>query len=78
MTKIQQVEVVLHVDENLSEEERNSLVSNLEGHYGVEKARFTKDHGHLMLIGYDSNKIQSTDILSYIKDEHLHAELVGI
>jgi len=78
MDNIHQVEVVIHVDETLSEEQRTSMVSNLQKRDGVENARFTTDRDHLMLIDYDSNKLRSGDILGYIKDEDVHAELIGI
>ena len=78
MTDTHQVEVVVHVDEALSEEQRSGLVSNLQGHDGVEKARFTTGRDHLMVIDYDSNKLHSDDVLGYVKQENVNAELVGI
>jgi cell division protein FtsX len=78
MDNIHQVEIVIHVDESLSEEQQASMVSNLEGHDGVEKARFTPGRGHLMLIDYDSNKLHTIDVLGYVKRENVNAELVGI
>ncbi len=78
MSDIHQVEVVVHVDEALSEEQRASVISNLEGRDGVEKARFTTGRDHLMVIDYDANKLQSNDILGYVKQENVNAELVGV
>lgn len=78
MNDIHQVEVVVHVDEALSEEQRSGLVSHLQGCDGVEKARFTTGRDHLMVIDYDSNKLHSDDVLDYVKQENVNAELVGI
>lgn len=78
MNDIHQVEVVVHVDEALSEEQRSGLISNLQGHDGVEKARFTTGRDHLMVIDYDSNKLRTSDVLNYIKGENVGAELIGI
>jgi len=78
MNDIHQVEVVVHVDETLSEEQRSSLLSNLLERDGVENARFTSGRDHLMLIDYDSNKLQSDEVLSYVKQENVNAELIGI
>lgn len=78
MDNIHQVEIVIHVDDLLDEEQRNTLVSSIEGREGVEKAIFTKGREHLMLIDYDSNKIQSMDVLGFVREEHINAELVGI
>jgi hypothetical protein len=78
MTDMHQVEIVIHVDEALTEGQRTALVSNLRGHDGVEDARFTTGRDHLIVIDYDSNKLHSLDILSYVKQEDFNAELIGI
>jgi cell division protein FtsX len=78
MDDIHQVEIVIHVDETLSEEKRANLVNHILGRDGVEKARFTTGREHLMVVDYDSNKLHSTDVLDYVKQEHVHAELIGI
>jgi hypothetical protein len=78
MADIHQVEVVIHVDEALTEGQRTALVSNLIGQDGVEDARFTIGRDHLMVIDYDSNKLHSLDILGYVKHEYVNAELIGI
>ena len=78
MDNIHQVEVVIHVDETLNEEQQASLVSNLQERDGVEKARFTTGRDHLMVIDCDSNKLQTTDVLGYIKQNNVNAELIGI
>ncbi|MGD2056820.1 MAG: hypothetical protein PVJ15_08430 [Gammaproteobacteria bacterium] len=78
MDTIHQVEVVIHVDETLSEGHRASLVTNLQGRDGVEKARFSPGRDHLMLIDYDSNKLHTSDVLAYVMQENIHAELIGI
>ena len=78
MDNIHQVEVVIHVDEVLSEEQRAALVANLQGHDGVEHARFTTGRDHIMLIDYDSNKLHTTEVLGYVRQENVNAELIGI
>lgn len=78
MVNIHQVEVVIHVDEVLTEEQRTALVSNLSEHEGIEYAKFTAGRDHLMLIDYDANKLHSIDILEYVRKENLNAELIGI
>lgn len=78
MDNIHHVEVVIHVDEALSEEQRAALIANLQGCEGVEGARFTTDRDHLMVIDYDSNRLHAQDVLGYVKQEHVNAELIGI
>ena len=45
---------------------------------GVEKARFSTGRNYLMVIDYDSNKLHSDEVLGYVKQENVNAELVGI
>ena len=78
MNDIHQVEVVVHIDESLNDEQRSGLVSNLQERGGVEKARFTTGRDHLMVIDYDSNKLHSDNVLDYVQQENVNAELVGI
>ena len=77
MGNIHQVEVVVHVDDALSDGQRTDLVSHLKGCDGVEDARFTPGRNHLMLIDYDRDQLQSKDVLGYVRETHAMAELVG-
>jgi len=78
MNAIHQVEVVIHVDESLSEERRSGMLSSLLGRDGVEGARFTPGRDHLMVIDYDTNKLCTIDVLGLVRAEHVGAELIGI
>jgi hypothetical protein len=78
MGDIHQVEIVIHVDEPLTDGQRTALLGNLRKREGVEQARFTTGRDHLMVIDYDSNKVHSLDVLNYVTQEHVHAELIGI
>lgn len=78
MDRIHQVEVVIHVDEALNEEQRASLVESLRRHDGVENASFTQGRKHLMLIDYDPDKLHSIDVLGLVRRENFRAELIGI
>ena len=77
MGNIHQVEVVVHVDDALSDGQRSDLVDHLKGCDGVEDARFTPGRNHLMLIDYDRDQLLSKDVLGYIREAHTTAELVG-
>ena len=78
MNTIHQVEVVVHVDESLSDDRRASMVKSLIERDGVESARFTPGRDHLMVIDYDSNKLHTSDVLGFVKNENVGAELIGI
>jgi hypothetical protein len=78
MDQIHQVEVVIHVDEDLNPAQRASLIENLQRHDGVVQAKFTEGRRHLILIDYDASKLQTIDVLDYVRQENLNAELIGI
>lgn len=75
---IHEVEVVIHVDETLGADERGNLVGRLQEHAGIEHAKFTSGRDHLMVISYDASRLHASDVLNFVKQEHLNAELVGI
>lgn len=72
-----QVEVVVHVDDALNEGQRMEMVKYLRDCAGVEDARFSPGHDHLLLIDYDRDRVQSKDVLDYVQQTHKGAELVG-
>jgi hypothetical protein len=71
------VEIVVHVDENLGENRRNDLVEALNGTEGIYVAEFCPLRYHLMLVQYDRNNIDSQGVLSRVKTQNVHAELIG-
>jgi len=77
MGNVHQVEVVVHVDNALSDDQRSDLLSRLRDRAGVEDARFTSGRDHLMLIDYDRGRVRAQDVLGYVREAHTGAELVG-
>jgi len=77
MGNIHQVEVVVHVDHALNNDQRSDLVNHLRGCDGVEDARFTEGRDHLMLVDYDRDRLQAQDVLGYVWETRTGAELVG-
>jgi len=78
MNTIHEVEIVIHVDEALDEQERGRLVDMLQGYAGVGQAKFTSGRDHLMVVSYDSSRLHASDVLQYVRQEHVNAELIGI
>jgi hypothetical protein len=77
MSNLHQVEIVVHVDDALSEVQRTEMIRHLREYEGVEDARFTPGREHLLLIDYDRGRLQSKDVLDYVRQTHQGAELVG-
>lgn len=77
-TELQQnVEIVVHVDENLSESQRNDLVNHLVSSDGIASAEFCPLRYHLMLVQYDRHQYNSQDVLKQVNSRNIHAELIG-
>lgn len=77
MGALHKVEVVVHVDEAFDQEQRDSLVRDLQKREGVEMAQFTQGRDHLLVVDYDRDRLQAQDVLALIRHEHIGAELVG-
>jgi hypothetical protein len=77
MGTLHQVEIIIHVDDALAEEQRTGLISNLHKRAGVEKAQFTPGREHLLLVDYDPDKLDSQEVLIFVREEQVGAELVG-
>ena len=77
MGALHQVEIVVHVDDVLAQEQRDSLVRDLQKREGVEKAEFTPGREHLLVVDYDRDRLQALDVLKFVQQEHIGAELVG-
>jgi len=69
--------VVVHIDESLSEEQILDMERNLASESGVESACVPSHARHLMIIDYDPRQTSSFVLLQNIHNRGLHAELVG-
>ena len=71
------VEIVVHIKEDLGEEQRNLVVSALEKTVGITGAEFCLLRNHLMLVNYDKNIFSSQDTLKSFNSLNLQAKLIG-
>lgn len=72
------VDVTIHIDETVEESRRPELVNKVRGQDGVVSVGYHDEKPHLMIIEYNPEKISSKKLLQTIKDEGLHAELIGL
>ena len=68
--------VVVHVDELLDEQRRQNIESIVEQVGGVTSAHFNTTRHHLMVVDYDTGRTNSGEILTRVKRQHLHAQLI--
>ncbi len=71
------VEVIVHVNEGLDKDRRNDISRSLKERGGVYSADFCPSRYHLMLVDYDRNQLSSGDILQHIRNQNIHAQLIG-
>ena len=72
------VDIMLHIDEELSHGNLEEFRDVLLHENGVYSASFHDDKPHLMIIVYDPDTIPSTAFVNLAKDHNIHAELVGL
>lgn len=72
------LDVVLHIDESTTHDEREDLRDLLLNKKGVMTADCSDDRPHLMIVGYDPENIQNHDLLATVQNRGYHAELVAM
>ena len=71
------VEIVVHVSENLEDQQRKNLVAALEQEDGIVSAEFCPLRYHLMLVRYERNRYSSQDVLRAVGTQKIQARLIG-
>jgi len=71
------VEIVVHISENLEEQQRRNLITELNTNTGIVAAEFCPLRYHLMLVRYDRHQHSSQDVLSAVSGQKLQARLIG-
>jgi hypothetical protein len=71
------VEIVVHIDEELGQTQRGDLVDYLTSTDGISAAEFCPLRFHLMLVQYDRDRITSQDVLGRANSRQITAKLIG-
>ncbi len=74
----QNVNLVVHIDESLSDDQIHDLERDLAFTPGVTSACIHEKRRHLMVVDYDPEASHSMEILSTLQQRGYHAELIGI
>ena len=77
MSNNKHVGIVVHINEELQQEQIASLETSLGKDAGVKEARINRNRSHLMLVDYMPGVITAREVLSYIKNKGYNAVLVG-
>lgn len=76
--KTKMVDVTVHIDENTSRGDRESLRDKVLAHDGVFAAAYHDEKPHFIIVEYNPDVVSSKDILKIVKNTGVHAELIGM
>ncbi|HHZ88143.1 MAG TPA: ATP-binding protein [Chromatiaceae bacterium] len=71
------IEIIVHVDDELGAGHRYRVVDSLQAQSGITEAHFTPNRPHLMVVDYDPAEINAVDVLNHVKAQRLSAVLIG-
>lgn len=71
------VEIVVHISEDLADQQRRDLVAALNSNASIVAAEFCPLRYHLMLIRYDRDTCSSQDVLNRVNSHNPGARLIG-
>jgi len=71
------VEVVVHLSDQMNDQQRHNLVVALENSQGIVSAEFCNLHNHLMLVRSDRDQSSSQDVLKAFNNQKVNARLIG-
>ncbi len=75
---IQLADITVHVDENLNKERRTQIENGIRAIDGVISVHNPDDRPHLAIVEYQPGLTSSQSILSCVKNQGVHAELIGL
>lgn len=75
---IKLVDITMHIDENLSTEQRETIEESLRALDGVVSVHNSDKTPHLTIVQYNRDEMDSRRILKRVTDQGVHAELIGL
>jgi cell division protein FtsX len=75
---IKLVDLTVHIDENLSPEQRIDIQDSIRALDGVVSVHGSSKTPHLTVVEYNPEAMDSKRILKRITDQGAHAELIGL
>ena len=69
--------IVVHIREELQQDQINMLETSLGNDEGVTSVRINRDRKHLMLVDFMPGVITARQVLNYVSSKGYNAALVG-
>lgn len=70
-------DVMVHINEALSADQKNELEEDMRNHPGVIAPRFHPEQDHLMMIAFDSGEANCASLLNRVQAHGYQAQLIG-
>ena len=71
------VGIVIHINDELQQEQISKLENALGSDAGVKEARINRDRNHFMLVDYMPSIVTARQVINYVKNKGYNAVLVG-
>lgn len=71
-------DITVHIDETLDAATIYALQKDITSMRGVNQININDHRPHLMVVNYDHEMMNSTELLNEFADHGLHAELIGL
>ena len=75
---MEMVDVTMHIDETIDHERRTKIADTIRAHKGVMAVAHHDEKPHLMIIEYNPDAVTSHELLQFVLDQGVHAELIGL
>jgi len=72
------IDVLIHVNDQMDTKKRQSLFNQLGNTNGVTNQRFSENKEHLLFVEYDSNVTNSLNLVNKVKAQGIESQLVGL
>lgn len=71
------VGIVIHINEELQQDQINKLETSLGSDAGIQKAHVNRDRKHLMLVDYLPSLVTAKQVINYVRIKGYNAAVVG-
>lgn len=70
-------DVMVHINEDLDEVGLQDLEQEISDNIGVLRVAHNPRHPHLVVVDFDAEVTRPASILSQVRDQGMHAQLIG-
>jgi hypothetical protein len=70
-------DVMIHIDKNLSADEKHTLEEQMREIPGVIAPRFNPGRDHLLLVAFDPDRVKTSAMLDSVRAVGYRAQLIG-